>query len=95
MQAKQPPWPTVSVGVSVRGLRYLGTSSCCSRGTIWNRNGRPATNPTMETSQGLLVVALDELGGTGKVVDLGRKVQVGPLGPLVDPLRKRAATFPP
>jgi len=39
-------------GVSVRGLRYLGTSSWRSRSTIWNRKGSPATKPTMETNHG-------------------------------------------
>src|SRR4051794_41386456 len=52
MQAKQPPCPTVSGGVSVRGRRYFGTSSCRSRDTIWNRKGRPATKPTIEAIHG-------------------------------------------
>ena len=52
MLPKQPPWPIVWRGVSVRGERYLGTSSWRSRGTIWNRNGSPATKPTIEAIQG-------------------------------------------
>ena len=52
MQPKQPPWPTVCFGVSVRGRTYLGTSSWRSRGTSWYRNGSPATKPTIEASHG-------------------------------------------
>ena len=52
MQPKQPPCPTVCLGVSVRGRRYLGTTSCRSRGTIWYMNGSPATNPTIEVNHG-------------------------------------------
>ncbi|MNZ87849.1 hypothetical protein D3C78_1067240 [compost metagenome] len=52
MQPKQPPWPKVSFGVSVRGRRYLGTCNWRSRSTIWNMNGRPATKPTIDTNQG-------------------------------------------
>ena len=33
-QPKQPPWPTVRGGVSVRGRTYFGTSSCRDRSTI-------------------------------------------------------------
>ncbi|MDT4887489.1 hypothetical protein FQZ97_1239480 [compost metagenome] len=52
MQLKQPPWPSVSLGVSVRGLRYLGTWIWRWRSTIWNRKGRPATKPTIDTNHG-------------------------------------------
>ena len=52
MQPKQPPWPTVSFGVSVRGRRYFGTWICFRRSTIWYMNGRPATKPTIDTNQG-------------------------------------------
>src|SRR3989344_779253 len=52
MQPKQPPWPRVSFGVSVRGRRYLGTCNCRSRSTIWNMNGKPATKPTIDTNHG-------------------------------------------
>ena len=83
MQAKQPPWPTVSCGVSVRGRRYFGTSICRSRATIWYRNGSPATKPTMETNQGAPECAAMNSSTSSKPLIRGRVFEVGAVGVLV------------
>ena len=80
MQPKQPPWPMVRAGVSVRGRRYLGTSSWRSRGTIWNRNGSPATKPTIEANHGDPECASTNASGPDRLLTLAANSMSVPSG---------------
>ena len=95
MQPKQPPWPTVSLGVSVRGLRYLGTSSCFSAVHQLEEERQAGDEANHGDQPRLLMVALDEFGGILEVVDLGGVVNVGAAGLLMEPFAEPFAPLPP